>query len=217
MGLVGCGHMSGLCDAVGRPLAKMGYADRLKATIEGLSALHSSRLVFGDEADARRGNLKGRIGNPEVSPQRTPSIRSSFATRRPAASHSMPTPASPCASMVGRTRSHAHCSTASTGTRSGPSSRFASTGATAPLLSATTRQGGRPAQVSPSAVQLFWENAARYFEQTRVRRPPRPRSGTRAALRSRPPPWYSPASFCRRTPRESSHNRRGGECRSHRC
>jgi alpha-ketoglutarate-dependent taurine dioxygenase len=44
-------------------------SDGLKATLEGLSALHSSRHVFGAEADARRGDLKGRIGNSELATQ----------------------------------------------------------------------------------------------------------------------------------------------------
>ena len=44
-------------------------SDGLKATLEGLSALHSSRHVFGAEADARRGDLTGRIGNPELATQ----------------------------------------------------------------------------------------------------------------------------------------------------
>ncbi len=40
-----------------------------KATLEGLRALHSSRHVFGADAHARRGDLKGRIGNPEFATQ----------------------------------------------------------------------------------------------------------------------------------------------------
>src|SRR5216683_5664967 len=56
-------------------------SDGLTATLDGLKARHSSRHVFGAAADARRGDLRGRIGNPELATQ---SIRSSFATRRPA-------------------------------------------------------------------------------------------------------------------------------------
>ena len=41
-------------------------SDGLKATLDGLRALHSSRHVFGAEADARRGDLKDRIGNPRA-------------------------------------------------------------------------------------------------------------------------------------------------------
>jgi taurine dioxygenase len=41
-------------------------SEGLKATLDGLRALHSSRHVFGAEADARRGDLRGRIGNPEL-------------------------------------------------------------------------------------------------------------------------------------------------------
>src|SRR6516162_525154 len=44
-------------------------SDGLKATLEGLKALHSSRHVFGAEAHARRGDLAGRIGNPELATQ----------------------------------------------------------------------------------------------------------------------------------------------------
>jgi taurine dioxygenase len=44
-------------------------SDGLKATLEGLKALHSSRHVFGAEAHARRGDLKGRIGSPELATQ----------------------------------------------------------------------------------------------------------------------------------------------------
>src|ERR1700758_4877238 len=44
-------------------------SDGLKATLEGLQALHSSRHVFGAEAETRRGDLKGRIGNPELAIQ----------------------------------------------------------------------------------------------------------------------------------------------------
>jgi taurine dioxygenase len=44
-------------------------SDGLKATLEGLKALHSSRHVFGPEAQARRGDLQGRIGNPELATQ----------------------------------------------------------------------------------------------------------------------------------------------------
>src|SRR5262245_57728338 len=44
-------------------------SDGLKATLEGLRALHSSRHVFGAEAEARRGDLRGRIGNPELATQ----------------------------------------------------------------------------------------------------------------------------------------------------
>jgi len=44
-------------------------SDGLKATLEGLRACHSSRHVFGAEAAARRGDLNGRIGNPELATQ----------------------------------------------------------------------------------------------------------------------------------------------------
>ncbi len=44
-------------------------SDGLKATLEGLRACHSSRHVFGAEAYARRGDLAGRIGNPELATQ----------------------------------------------------------------------------------------------------------------------------------------------------
>lgn len=44
-------------------------SDGLKQTLEGLRACHSSRHVFGPEAHARRGDLKGRIGNPELATQ----------------------------------------------------------------------------------------------------------------------------------------------------
>jgi taurine dioxygenase len=44
-------------------------SDGLKATLAGLRACHSSRHVFGAEAAARRGDLNGRIGNPELATQ----------------------------------------------------------------------------------------------------------------------------------------------------
>jgi len=44
-------------------------SDGLKSTLEGLRACHSSRHVFGPEAQARRGDLAGRIGNPELATQ----------------------------------------------------------------------------------------------------------------------------------------------------
>jgi taurine dioxygenase len=44
-------------------------SDGLKATLETLRACHSSRHVFGAEAMARRGDLNGRIGNPELATQ----------------------------------------------------------------------------------------------------------------------------------------------------
>jgi taurine dioxygenase len=44
-------------------------SDGLKATLDGLKARHSSRHVFGAAADARRGDLRGRIGNPELATQ----------------------------------------------------------------------------------------------------------------------------------------------------
>ena len=44
-------------------------SEGLKATLEGLRACHSSRHVFGPEAYARRGDLVGRIGNPELATQ----------------------------------------------------------------------------------------------------------------------------------------------------
>ena len=44
-------------------------SDGLKRALEGLRACHSSRHVFGAEAQARRGDLAGRIGNPELATQ----------------------------------------------------------------------------------------------------------------------------------------------------
>jgi alpha-ketoglutarate-dependent taurine dioxygenase len=44
-------------------------SDGLKATLESLRACHSSRHVFGPEAMTRRGDLNGRIGNPELATQ----------------------------------------------------------------------------------------------------------------------------------------------------
>ena len=44
-------------------------SDGLKTTLEGLKAHHSSRHVFGAEAHAQRGDLRGRIGNPELATQ----------------------------------------------------------------------------------------------------------------------------------------------------
>jgi taurine dioxygenase len=44
-------------------------SDGLKATLEGLKAVHSSRHVFGPAAAARRGDLEGRIRNTELATQ----------------------------------------------------------------------------------------------------------------------------------------------------
>jgi taurine dioxygenase len=44
-------------------------SDGLKETLGGLRARHSSRHVFGRDAMARRGDLNGRIGNPELATQ----------------------------------------------------------------------------------------------------------------------------------------------------
>ena len=44
-------------------------SDGLKRTLDGLQALHSSRHVFGVEAYAGRGDLKGRYLNPEAATQ----------------------------------------------------------------------------------------------------------------------------------------------------
>jgi taurine dioxygenase len=44
-------------------------SDGLKTTLEGLRACHSNRHVFGREAMARRGDLNGRIGNPDLARQ----------------------------------------------------------------------------------------------------------------------------------------------------
>jgi taurine dioxygenase len=44
-------------------------SDGLKGTLEGLRARHSSRHVFGPEAMARRGDLKGRLRHPELAIQ----------------------------------------------------------------------------------------------------------------------------------------------------
>jgi len=44
-------------------------SDGLKAMLEGLRACHSSRHVFGAEAMAQRGDLNGRVGNPELATQ----------------------------------------------------------------------------------------------------------------------------------------------------
>jgi taurine dioxygenase len=44
-------------------------SDGLKATLEGLKALHSSRHVFGPAAAARRGDLEGRFRNPDLATQ----------------------------------------------------------------------------------------------------------------------------------------------------
>src|SRR5713226_1039874 len=46
-------------------------SDGLKSTLEGLRARHSSRHVFGAAANARRGDLAGPIGNPELATQET--------------------------------------------------------------------------------------------------------------------------------------------------
>ena len=116
-------------------------SDGLKATLDGLKAFHSSRHVFGAEAHARRGDLQGRIGNPELATQDAvhPVVVRHPETGRKAL---YVTPASPCASTAGQTRNHGRCSNTSTGTRCGPSSRSASIGAKAPSPSGTTARPG---------------------------------------------------------------------------
>lgn len=44
-------------------------SDGLKTTLDGLHAVHSSRHVFGAEAQARRGDLTARIGNVDEATQ----------------------------------------------------------------------------------------------------------------------------------------------------
>jgi len=44
-------------------------SDGMKSMVDRLRACHSSRHVFGAEAMARRGDLNGRIGNPELATQ----------------------------------------------------------------------------------------------------------------------------------------------------
>jgi taurine dioxygenase len=44
-------------------------SEGLKATLEGLRACHSNRHVFGAEAMAKRGDLAGRLLNPELATQ----------------------------------------------------------------------------------------------------------------------------------------------------
>ena len=44
-------------------------SDGLKGTLAGLQALHSSRHVFGVATYAERGDLKGRVANPEAATQ----------------------------------------------------------------------------------------------------------------------------------------------------
>jgi taurine dioxygenase len=44
-------------------------SDGLKGTLEGLQALHSSRHVFGVATYGERGDLKGRVANPEAATQ----------------------------------------------------------------------------------------------------------------------------------------------------
>jgi hypothetical protein len=44
-------------------------SEELKAPLEGLKALHSSRHVFCPAAAAKRGDLAGRICNPELATQ----------------------------------------------------------------------------------------------------------------------------------------------------
>ena len=44
-------------------------SDGLRATLAGLRAVHSNRHVFGAEAMAKRGDLAGRLRNPELATQ----------------------------------------------------------------------------------------------------------------------------------------------------
>ncbi len=81
-------------------------SDGLKRALEGLRACHSSRHVFGAEAQARRGDLAGRIGNPELATQ---DAVHPVVIRHPetGGARSMSTPASRCASKAGPRRSRA--------------------------------------------------------------------------------------------------------------
>ena len=102
-------------------------SDGLKATLEGLRAVHSSRHVFGPEAMARRGDLEAACATPNWR-RRTPCIRWSSATREPAARRSTSIRALRCASRAGPTRSCGRCSIISTATRCGRNSPAASIG-----------------------------------------------------------------------------------------
>jgi taurine dioxygenase len=85
-------------------------SDGLKSTLEGLSARHSSRHVFGEAAQARRGDLAGRIRNAELATQDAvhPVIIRHPETGRKAlyVNHGFT-----LGLMVGPMRSHAHCLT----------------------------------------------------------------------------------------------------------
>jgi taurine dioxygenase len=131
-------------------------SDGLKATLESLRALHSSRHVFGAEAHARRGDLKGRIGNPELATQDAvhPVVIRHPETGRKALFVNR---ASPCALRAGPRRNHGHCWNISTDTRSGPNSRSAFIGAPARWLSGITGRPGtsRSTTTTASAVSCI--------------------------------------------------------------
>ena len=116
-------------------------SDGLMATLEGLSACHSSRHVFGPEGRARQGDLAGRIDTRSLR-RRTPSIRSSSAIRRPAARRSTSIPALRCALTAGPRTNRGHCCNTSTSTRCTRNSPAAFTGASARWRCGTTARPG---------------------------------------------------------------------------
>ncbi len=96
-------------------------SEGLKATLDGLRACHSSRHVFGPEAHARRGDLVGRIRNPELATQDAihPVVIRHPETGRKAL---YVNPGFTLGSRAGPRKSRDRYSSTCTGTRRGPNS-----------------------------------------------------------------------------------------------
>ena len=125
-------------------------SDGLKATLEGLKALHSSRHVFGATAAARRGDLNGRIRNAELATQDAvhPVVIRHPDTGRKAL---YVNPGFTCALTAGPRRSRARCSTISTATRCSPNSPAASSGGKGRWPFGTTARPGTSPSTTTTA------------------------------------------------------------------
>ena len=126
-------------------------SDGMKAMLDGLRAVHSSRHVFGEDSYRGEGDIEGRTGNPDLATQDA-STRSCCAIPTAGARRSTSTPASRCVLRVGRLRNPSRCSIISTNTRCGPSSSAASNGRPARSRFGTTgRLGTTPPTTTPAS------------------------------------------------------------------
>jgi Taurine catabolism dioxygenase TauD, TfdA family len=125
-------------------------SDGLKATLEGLRALHSSRRVFGPAAAARRGDLEGRIRNAELATQDAvhPVVFRHADTGRKAL---YVNPGFTVPLTAGPRRNRAQCSTISTATPCGRNSPAVSSGAKGRSPSETTARPGTSPSTTTTA------------------------------------------------------------------